>query len=65
MDIKAEVNKHLIRSDGKLNSPLLKNKKFDYIIAKIYERTNFLDNTCSLSQRWQHIKNDIFNILGL
>jgi len=55
-ELKDEIEKVLIRKDGKLNSPLLKNPKTNKLIGKIKKATTFLDNDVSISRRWWHIK---------
>lgn len=61
-DIKFLVNKFLVKSNNALNSVLLKDKNMLFLILKIKELTSFLPESTSISQRWHHIKNDIYYI---
>lgn len=64
-DLKFEVinflinGKKIIRSDGKINSPLSKKFIDTELYSRIVEKTNFLPMEAKLAQRWWHISNNM------
>jgi hypothetical protein len=66
MDIKFEIenftlgDKKLIRKDGRINSPIIARFKKSDLYNRILEITFFLPSDATLSQRWWHIKNDLY-----
>ena len=67
MQIKTEIENHvingkkLIRLDGYLNSPLIMRFINQDIYQRVVEKTSFLPEGASASQRWWHIKNNQFS----
>lgn len=65
-DIKKEIEnsringKSIIRSDGNINSPLVERFRRLDLYQRIVDVTSFLPVTAPFSQRWWHIKNDLF-----
>lgn len=57
MNIEEEVEKNLIRKDGKLNSPAIASDKNAELVSRVAKATNFLGSNASFSQRWWHLKN--------